>query len=185
MHTPAHQTVPGLDISDSRELQPVLQQRLTSLLDLQLTLKHVHWNVIGPDFIAVHEMLDEHVDGVRAMSDEVAERIRTLGGEPVGTPGFITETRSWHDYRLGRAPVNEHLTALDTVYDGVITDHRAAIQASAADPVSEDMLIGQTGKLELYQWFVRSFIEAQPPAAQPPAAQPPAAQPMSQMPETV
>ena len=34
-----------------------LEKRLVALLDLQLTLKHIHWNVVGPNFIGVHEML--------------------------------------------------------------------------------------------------------------------------------
>lgn len=140
----------------------MLQQRLNSLLDLQLTLKHVHWNIVGPNFIAVHEMLDEHVDGVRGMSDAVAERIRTLGGEPIGTPGYLVESRTWDDYDLGRGATVDHLVALDSVYSGVIIDHRNAIAQTSVDPVTEDLLIGQTAKIELYQWFIRSFVETQP-----------------------
>jgi len=157
-----YQTVPGLEVSDSLTLQPILQSRLTGVIDLQLTLKHVHWNVIGPDFIAVHEMLDEHVGAVREMSDELAERIRTLGGEPVGTPGHLVQSRDWKDYPLGRALVTEHLEALDRVYNGIVVDHRKAIEATSSDPVSQDMLTGQTAKLELFQWFVRSFLESRP-----------------------
>jgi starvation-inducible DNA-binding protein len=56
--------------------------------------------------------------------------------------------------------VEAHLGALDKVYDGVIADHRAAAEAAAkVDPVTEDMLIGQAGKLELYQGVVRAHIE--------------------------
>jgi DNA-binding ferritin-like protein len=36
----------------------LLQDRLNALNDPALTLKHVHWNVVGPNFIAVHTMLD-------------------------------------------------------------------------------------------------------------------------------
>ncbi len=39
------------------------------------------------NFIAVHVMLDPPVDAVRAMTDAVAERIATIGGQPKGTPG--------------------------------------------------------------------------------------------------
>lgn len=153
-------TVPGLDERTSQELLDIMQERLSALLDLQLTLKHVHWNVVGVNFIAVHEMLDPQVDAVRAMSDAVAERIATLGGAPQGTPGSITSIRSWDDYELGRAPTVRHLSALDAVYSGVIGDHRAAIERfGELDPISEDLFIGHTAQLELFQWFVRAHLQ--------------------------
>jgi starvation-inducible DNA-binding protein len=153
-------TVPQLDADTSQQMIAVLQERLAALLDLQLTLKHIHWNVIGMNFIAVHEMLDPQVDAVRAQSDAIAERIATMGGEPLGTPGAITAARSWDDYALDRAPSVQHLVALDHVYDGVIGDHRRAIGSAAElDPISEDLLIGHTGELELFQWFVRAHLK--------------------------
>src|SRR6476660_1250064 len=88
-------TVPGMSTQDSREVAAILQDRLNALTDLHLTLKHVHWNVVGPHFIAVHEMLDPQVDAVRAMADATAERIATLGLPPVGTPGALVEARTW------------------------------------------------------------------------------------------
>jgi starvation-inducible DNA-binding protein len=153
-------TVPGLDVQSSDELVALLQARLSSLLDLQLTLKHIHWNVVGVSFIAVHEMLDPQVDAVRAMSDAVAERIATLGGEPNGTPGYIVANRTWDDYALHRAPTVRHLSALDAVYSGVISDHRSAISKfGQLDPVTEDLFIGHTAQLELFQWFVRAHLQ--------------------------
>ncbi len=154
-------TVPGMTQDDASGVVEALAQRLASLLDLSLTLKHVHWNVIGKDFIAVHEMLDPQVDAVRAMVDEAAERIATLGGEPLGTPAAIIERRTWDDYPLGKALVVTHLEALDSVYTGVIEDHRKAREAVAdADAVSEDLLIGQLRQLELFQWFIRAHLES-------------------------
>ncbi len=151
----------SLDAVAVKETISRLDDRLVGLLDLQLALKQIHWNVIGPNFIAVHEMLDEQVAAVREMTDDIAERIATLGGEPIGTPGHIVEQRSWNDYPLGRASVANHLEELDQVYVGVITDHRLAMKVLAdSDPVSEDLLIGQTAKLELFQWFVRSHLES-------------------------
>ncbi|MEZ5378464.1 MAG: DNA starvation/stationary phase protection protein [Acidimicrobiales bacterium] len=156
----AHTSVPGLEASKATEAIQHLEDRLVGLIDTQLVLKHIHWNVMGPNFIAVHEMLDEQVDAVRLMTDEVAERIAILGGTPNGTPGHVVETRTWDDYQLGRASVEQHLDALDSVYDGVIADHRAAIEGTGTvDPITEDLLIGQSAKLELFQWFVRSHIE--------------------------
>ena len=63
-------TVPGLKTDSAERVVKLLQDRLNSLSDLALTLKHVHWNVTGPNFIAVHTMLDPQVDAVRTMVDE-------------------------------------------------------------------------------------------------------------------
>lgn len=68
--------------------------RLHALNDLQLTLKHAHWNVVGPSFISVHEMLDPQIELVRGFADEVAERMSTLGVSPHGTPGNLVAQRS-------------------------------------------------------------------------------------------
>lgn len=153
-------TVPGMKDKEAAQVVEILQGRLHALNDLALTLKHVHWNVVGPHFIAVHTMLDPQVDGVRGMVDDVAERIATLGGHPVGTPGALVAERSWDDYSVGRADAIAHLGALDLVYTGVISDHRAAIAATdEPDPVTQDMLIAQSGELEQYHWFVRAHLE--------------------------
>jgi starvation-inducible DNA-binding protein len=153
--------VPEIDNAEAERTIEILQERLVALLDLQLTLKHVHWNVTGPNFIAVHEMLDPQVIATRAMSDAVAERIATCGGSPRGTPGAVVEARSWNDYDLGRASTTDHLTKLDEVYQGVTDSHRSAVEElSDLDPVSEDLLTGQLGELELFAWFIRSHLGA-------------------------
>lgn len=152
-------TVPTLSADTGAEVAAVLQHRLVALSDLALTLRHIHWNVVGPHFVAVHQMLDPQYAGVAQMVDTLAERIATLGAVPTALPGAIVEARRWDDYDLGRADSMAHLGALDLVYVGVITDHRAAIeQVSDSDPVSEDLLVGQTALLEQYQWFVRSHL---------------------------
>ncbi|MBT3163871.1 DNA starvation/stationary phase protection protein [Streptomyces sp. Vc74B-19] len=154
-------TVPGLRTQDSGRIIELLQMRLHSLNDLHLTLKHIHWNVVGPHFIAVHEMIDPQVDKVRDMTDDLAERISTLGGEPNGTPGALVHARTWNDYSIGRAEAMEHLGALDLVYTSVIEDHREAMrETEEADPVTQDMLIEQLRGLELFQWFVRAHLES-------------------------
>jgi starvation-inducible DNA-binding protein len=153
-------TAPGLGSDAGAQVADLLQGRLSAMIDLGMTLKHIHWNVVGPSFIGVHTMLDPQYAGVAAMTDALAERIATLGGVPNGLPGGLVANRTWDDYALGRADTQAHLGALDLVYAGVISDHRAAIdEVDELDPVSGDLLITQTGVLEQYHWFVRSHLE--------------------------
>ena len=153
-------TTPGIPQADAERVVELLQDRLHATNDLHLTLKHVHWNVVGPHFISVHEMIDPQVDVVRDYADDLAERIAVLGGSPQGTPGSIVEHRTWGEYSIGRATTQEHLGALDLVYQGVITSYREAItELEELDPVTQDMFIGQTDKLELFHWFVRAHLE--------------------------
>src|ERR1700745_2911596 len=154
-------TGPGLKTYSAERVVKLLQDRLNSLSDLALTLKHVHWNVTGPNFIAVHTMLDPQGDAVRVMVDETAERIAALGSAPVRTPGGLVAQRDWGDFSIGRAGTLEQLGALDVVYAGIIEAHRRAIDSTEElDLVTQDMLIGQARQLEEFHWFVRAYLEA-------------------------
>ena len=116
-----HFHVPGMTAKDSDQTVAILQERLVALIDLGLTLKHIHWNVVGPHFIGVHEMLDPQVDAVQAMVDATAERIATLGAlaerprrqpRQATAPGTTTPSAA--------RPRSAHLGALDMVYGGVV-----------------------------------------------------------------
>jgi starvation-inducible DNA-binding protein len=155
-----HYTVPGMSAADAERVVALLQGRLHACNDLHLTLKHVHWNVVGPHFIAVHEMLDPQVEAVRGFADDLAERIATLGGSPKGTPGTLVAERGWDDYGVGRASTQEHLAALDVVYQGVIASYRdEMVELDDLDLVTQDMYIAQVEKLELFHWFIRAHLE--------------------------
>src|SRR5690242_12145199 len=153
-------TIPGLTDKQAARLTELLQKQLSTYNDLHLTLKHIHWNVVGPNFIGVHEMIDPQVEAVRGFADDVAERIAALGASPQGTPGAIVSDRTWDDYSVGRDTVQAHLAALDLVYTGVIEDLRKGIdRLDDLDLVSQDLFISQAGELEKFQWFVRAHLE--------------------------
>ncbi len=87
---------------------------------------------------------------------------RPSAGRPHGTPGAIVAERDWDDYSIGRATTQEHLGALDLVYRGVISTNREVIaELDDLEPVTQDVVIGQTEKLELFHWFVRAHLEDQ------------------------
>jgi starvation-inducible DNA-binding protein len=156
----AHFTIPGLNEQASAKTVTLLQERLVALIDLQLTLKHIHWNVVGPTFIGVHLMLDPQVEAVQGMVDTTAERIAAMGASPIGLAGNLVKQRSWDDYSLGRATVMQHLGGLDMAYAGVVAGHRRAIaKLDDLDLVTQDLMIEQAEQLEQFHWFVRAHLE--------------------------
>ena len=73
-----------LSQKDTKAVGKALQDCLFNLLDLSLLLKQAHWCVVGQNFRTVHLQLDEILVDVRDGSDEVAERISTIGLAPDG-----------------------------------------------------------------------------------------------------
>ena len=76
-----------IDLSGKARARVVelLNARLADALDLQLQAKQAHWNVKGPNFIALHELFDKIAGEVSEHVDEMAERITALGGMAEGT----------------------------------------------------------------------------------------------------
>src|SRR5215469_17003147 len=63
----------------------LLNARLADAIDLGAQTKHAHWNVKGPNFIALHELFDKVAESVEDQIDTIAERITALGGRAYGT----------------------------------------------------------------------------------------------------
>ncbi|AKE40800.1 DNA-binding protein [Corynebacterium kutscheri] len=153
-------TVPGLNENDAKKLIDSLQERLTDYNDLHLILKHAHWNVVGHNFIAVHEMIDPQVDLVRGYADELAERIATLGGSPIGTPAGHVADRTPLQYQTNRGTAQDHLKELDRVYTEVLEKVRESQgEAGELDAMTEDLYIAQAQEMEKFQWFVRAHLD--------------------------
>lgn len=152
--------VPGLDEAASEKAIAILQNRLSQEQEAALVLKHAHWNVTGPNFIAVHEMLDPEVEAVLAQADETAERIATLGGTPDGRADAIVRNRTWKSFDAeGRVGTEEYLKARIEYYDAFIADDRKAIaELDELDVISSNIIQDHVQELEKFQWFMRSHL---------------------------
>lgn len=58
----------------------VLNARLADAVDLATQMKHAHWNVKGPNFIALHELFDTIHGQILTHIDGLAERVTAFGG---------------------------------------------------------------------------------------------------------
>ena len=65
------------------------QHPLGRRLALYMKTKNFHWHVSGPHFRDYHLLLDEQADQIFAMTDDIAERVRKMGGETIRSIGHI------------------------------------------------------------------------------------------------
>jgi starvation-inducible DNA-binding protein len=134
-----------------------LQDSLVNLVDLALLLKQAHWNVVGPNFRSVHLQLDEIINTVRQSSDEIAERIVTIGIAPDGRAATVSGNSRLAEFPAGFHQVAETITAVADPLKQTIDQLRNALEKMAdIDPVSEDLLIGVTSQLEKHLWMVQA-----------------------------
>jgi starvation-inducible DNA-binding protein len=62
------------------EISDALRQLLADVFTLYLKTKNFHWHLSGPHFRDYHLLLDEQAGQIFAMTDDIAERARKIGG---------------------------------------------------------------------------------------------------------
>jgi starvation-inducible DNA-binding protein len=134
-----------------------LQQTLLELIDIALNGKQAHWNVVGPQFLTVHRQLDEVVEAARLTSDEVAERLATIGVAPDGRPATVAEARAFEPLAAGLTHTDDALAAVGDRLDEAVSRLRGRIAAiGEADLISQGILIGTSQQLEKLAWMIRA-----------------------------
>src|ERR1700681_4605145 len=76
----ALQTPTGLSHEGVEEISAALRQLLADVFALYLKTKNFHWHMSGRHFRDYHLLLDEHAEQIFAMTDDIAERARKIGG---------------------------------------------------------------------------------------------------------
>ena len=82
-------TPSDLDAATVRDIAGGLNALLADVFGLYLKTKNFHWHMSGPHFRDYHLLLDDHGDQLFAMTDEIAERVRKIGGTTVRSIGHI------------------------------------------------------------------------------------------------
>jgi starvation-inducible DNA-binding protein len=89
--TAALQTPTGLSEEATRDVSGALRILLADVFALYLKTKNFHWHVSGPHFRDYHLLLDEQGAQLFAMTDEIAERARKIGGTALRSIGQIAK----------------------------------------------------------------------------------------------
>ena len=139
----------------------LLNQALSELIDLQLQAKQAHWNVKGPNFIALHELFDTVTADAGVFADSVAERIAALGGQAEGTVNVIGRRTTLPAYPVEIVAGRDHVDALSTSMALVGKSIRAAIgRAVELDDVdTADLFTEVSRELDKKLWFVESHLQ--------------------------
>jgi starvation-inducible DNA-binding protein len=151
----------------SHDLQPdrqaeLLQPCVFAAINLALALKQVHWNLRGSKFQTVHEFLDVVIAHARKTSDELAERMVTLGVPARGQAQAAAQSAD----KAGQSKVPDAFitdvqavqisTELIAAAVGALRDAQESL--AEIDAVTEDLVIGAIQTFEKQLWMLRSHL---------------------------
>jgi starvation-inducible DNA-binding protein len=144
-----------------RNVIVILNDRLADAIDLQSQVKQAHWNVKGPNFIALHELFDKISDVVLEQIDEIAERITSLGGTAEGTVAVAAKRSKLKNYPLSITAGKDHLAYLSTQLAAFGKSLRAAIEDTdqAGDADTADLFTGISREADKYLWFLEAHLQ--------------------------
>lgn len=154
----------GLSEEQRQGVIDLLNCDLSDAYLLLIKTKKYHWDVVGPQFRSLHTLWEEHYTALTESIDAIAERVRALGGYPVGTAaGF-----------LQYASLKEHAGSLPNAYgmvENLVNDHEQVIRNlrdhvdqcsdKYGDQGTADFLTGKMEAHEEMAWMLRSFIEGE------------------------
>lgn len=135
-----------------RELEAVLHE----LIDLSLIGKQLHWSILGPSALPLHEHLDGLVDSWRELADTVAERAVALGFVPNGQVKAVAAASQLAP--VAQQPTEDHVVVRELTRRVAEVSERVRERldrVGEGDLVSQDVLIQVVKELEKQQWLLR------------------------------
>ena len=137
-----------------------LNQLLADVADLTMQAKQAHWTVKGPNFIALHKLFDEVYEHASEWTDEIAERVAQLGGQPQGTLQAAARNTRLDAYPLDLVAERAHVERLAHSLAKFGSFARAAIDdfAKHGDADSADLCTTISREVDKDLWFVESHL---------------------------
>jgi starvation-inducible DNA-binding protein len=138
-----------------------LNARLAEAIDLGAQAKHAHWNVKGPNFIALHELFDKVAEAVEEHIDELAERITALGGTAYGTIASVARASSLPPYPTDISEGMQHVDALASALAAFGKKIRKGIEEAGkqGDADTSDLYTGISRDVDKYLWFLEAHLQ--------------------------
>lgn len=151
----------GLNFNSRKTIVKRLTKLLADEQVLYTKLRNYHWNVKGMFFLPLHHLFEEQYTALFNMTDDIAERIRSLGEFSIGSlNAFLDNTRLKESNHLeGNAAA---------MLQNILEDHELIIRKlrndikitqNLRDEGTTDFLIGLMRQHEKMAWIVRSHLE--------------------------
>lgn len=143
-----------------KQLIDSLNQHLADTSDLASQTKQAHWNVKGPQFIALHELYDVLYEGLEGYIDVIAERVTALGGVALGTARLAAQNSRIPEIPHGMINSLESVDLLAQRYAILVESARAAIDTSdeLGDMATADLYTDLVRDLDKWIWFLEAHL---------------------------
>jgi starvation-inducible DNA-binding protein len=141
----------------------MLNARLADAVDLQTQTKQAHWNVKGPNFIALHELFDKINEEVEDYVDDLAERAVQLGGVAEGTARMVAKRSSLSEYPANTVDARSHVEALSSALAAFGKSARKAINDANdfGDLDTADLFTEISRGTDKWLWFVEAHLQSE------------------------
>jgi starvation-inducible DNA-binding protein len=125
--------------------------------------KQAHWNVKGPNFIALHELFDKVFIDVGGYVDVIAERIVQLGGIAQGTIRVAAKKSSLPEYPLQISSGKKHVAELahEIAFYGELMRKAIVIATQLKDADTADIFTEVSRGADMNLWFVEAHEQAE------------------------
>lgn len=154
----------GLTEEQRAGVTELLNSDLANAYLVLIKTKKFHWDVVGPQFRSLHQLWEEHYQALTANIDALAERVRTLGGFPIGTAQDFLSKASVKEQPHNIPLATEMVSQLVDDHELIIRnlrDHVDQCGETFHDQGTADFLTGLMEQHEEMAWMLRSFIEGE------------------------
>jgi starvation-inducible DNA-binding protein len=146
-----------LSLSIRTRMVELLNARLADAIDLRTQVKVAHWNVKGPQFIALHKLFDDIAEDVDEYVDLIAERAVQLGGIADGTARQVAERSSLDEYSTtGGGHEHVHAVADQLASFGRLARQAIETAADAKDQDTSDIFTEVSRGTDKWLWMVEA-----------------------------
>lgn len=137
-----------------------LNQVLADTYAVMALTHHAHWNVEGDGFFALHAAFEEQYTNLFQASDEIAERVRTLGAYASGGLKTLAKLADMEELEAP-VPQKDYVAALVEANEKVAANIRKVkeLASKEGDTETEDMLVARLQYHEKTLWMLKSYLK--------------------------